>query len=222
MKSQESIVQIGTTQITPDSQGKRLPTVSFDIDGVFANFIQAFLDKLTERTGLVYSWRDMVDYHPVKAGLLNDEEYVWTWDNVMRKANFWSTIEPFDDIDFDYLDTLMETGQMVGYFVTRRAHLHTPHHIGDARYLTASWLKRQGIVNSTAVLAGYFDRLELLRLLDVDYHLEDYDVEFKRLRAEGINAYLIDRPWNRQVQTEYRVKTIEEFLQKTVFAKSAV
>lgn len=48
-------------------------------------------------------------------------------------------------------------------------------------------------------------------LVDCDVFLEDSPFQYKHLTSKGYRCYLIDRPWNKSVKTEFRVKNMIEF-----------
>ena len=197
---------------------RRLPTVTFDVDGVLANFIQGMFDLLTPLTLKFCDWHDCTHWDTVQSGLLTPEECEKAWRLVLNEPYFWATIEPFEDVDFQTLNTHMEVGEFVGYFVTSRFDLDTPNYVGDARFLTQCWLQKQGLkAHAGVVVQRNQSRADLLYGLGSDYHLDDIGDNYLSLCAAGIQAYLLDRPWNRYLGTSDRVCSIEEFLNRTVF-----
>lgn len=200
----------------PADVGIALPTITLDVDGVAANFIQKILDMHFERTMQCYSWEDLTAWNPVDLDWMTARQFQELWSEAMTTRYFWAHLEPYRDFDFERLNEYLLTGQFVAYFVTHRANLQTPDYVGDARFLTRAWLDRMGVTADCGVIAGHHNRTDLLQMLGSQAHLEDYGVEFERLRAAGLNAWLIDRPWNRYVDTPYRVYCLQEFLDRTV------
>lgn len=51
-------------------------------------------------------------------------------------------------------------------------------------------------------------------LVDCDVFLEDSPFQYKYLTSKGYRCYLMDRPWNKDVKTEFRVKDMLKFEEK--------
>ena len=199
----------------------KLPAVSFDVDGTLANFLETFLGHIMEVSGKVIDWSEVTKIPIEGNGLVTHEEVERAWDLFNHTPFSWAMLTPFKDVNFNLLDTYMEVGEFLGYIVTRRPDLKTPYNISDARYLTLSWLQKYGLRNLSGIVIDYGkDRADVLSNLGIDAHLDDDPKVFERLIDRGINAYLINRPWNKHVDTDKRVYTVTEFLDKAVFREA--
>jgi 5'(3')-deoxyribonucleotidase len=70
---------------------------------------------------------------------------------------------------------------------------------------TGEWLHREGIEFDTLTFAK--DK----RVVPTDIFIEDNMDNFKSLEAHGVRAVIMDRPWNCELETEWRVKNWAEF-----------
>lgn len=73
---------------------------------------------------------------------------------------------------------------------------------------TMDWLKREKVPFDTITFA------EDKTSANVDVFIEDNMKNFLALREAGVGAFLIDRPWNRELDTPHRVFSHEEFYQR--------
>lgn len=194
-----------------------LPRISFDIDGTLADFTGPFsilASRLTGRT-ITPAWPC---YDPRgEDQLFSREEWAATWEQVFRTDMFWASLPVLAQADLSLIDTLMLSGAFLGYFVTRRPDLHTSFH-ADAGYQTLTWLAFNGVHNQAGIVCQPdMNRVEVLKALRVDHHLDDLAEQFLELRAAGIDCWLIDQPWNRHIDAgPYRVSSTTEFLSKVL------
>jgi hypothetical protein len=111
----------------------------------------------------------------------------------------------------------MTEGLMTGYFVSMRPHTNS---LGsDARFCTRIWLEGFGIHSAQGVIVGTdFNRTRLLKSLGCNAHLDDQANHIDALTKAGMNAYLLDRPWNQhyKIDPEHRVCSIDQFLERAV------
>lgn len=205
---------------------RRMPTVTFKVDGVLANITQRMLDHRV-LTGIgdsgEYDWRkyntsvlDACSYCPF---LRTDDSLRRLEASVSRDEYLWSTLEPFPDIDFEFINNGMAQGDYVGHFIGSRFFLDTPGRNGDPRYLTRLWLQDRGIRDAQSVETDICasKRPWHMRSIGTDYALTDDPDLFLEARILGIQTFLIDRPWNHDLETGLRVSSPQEFLERTVY-----
>lgn len=219
--------QAADKKITFDKSGRpksdnpetRLPVVSSDVDGVWANWTQAILDL----QGKGHNWQEWTNWYPWKIEpepIMGEGQFKALFAETIKTPEFHRRgLKLFQGMSTARVQDSLDSSEYLLYLVTHRPNIDSDEGITDACRLTQQWFADQGITNPTGVIAGHHNRTDLLKLLEVDYHIDDYGDEFLKLRDAGINAYLIDRPWNRYIETEYRVASFDEFLAQTVYKK---
>lgn len=87
-------------------------------------------------------------------------------------------------------------------------------HRGDenmlARSATASWLDAWGIYYTGLV----FSRDKTI--VPTDAFIEDRPENYAALEAAGVQAYLVDRPWNQDFEAGNRVSSVAEYVDKAL------
>lgn len=87
-------------------------------------------------------------------------------------------------------------------------HIITDRHFGQpgsSRKVTERWLATYDVPYDSLHFSA--DKT----VVATDIFIEDRPDNFVDLEAEGVRAYLMDRPWNRDMETPYRVHSWEEF-----------
>jgi hypothetical protein len=90
------------------------------------------------------------------------------------------------------------------------------HRVREAWGSTVRWLEAYGFQPDTLTFSSDKRVLEALAGLDAS-HLtmcEDTVSQFEQIRDHGIDAYLIDQPWNREIDTPKRVPDFSAFVDK--------
>ena len=129
---------------------------------------------------------------------------------------FWSGIEPFDEGDLNMIRDQIQTQRYAAYFIATRRDLDTPGILADARLLSLAWLERHSIEGYAGTIFDAYDKARALLSRNVQYHIDDDPREVMRLRSFGIQAYLVNRPWNLDAECPYRVNSVREFLELVV------
>lgn len=175
-------------------------TFAIDIDGVLANFTDAYASALTRRTGIVFpkmsedwptSW-----YWDRDAGVSKqDEEETWHKD-IIQSRTFWQRLEPHENAKpaIKQLNTMAQRGDQV-YFITHRMGT-------NVKLQTERWLYNQGMNYPTVIVTG--DKTPFLRALKVNFFIDDkpqtiIDVgqAAEKEKWDNFNLFLFDRPYNR-------------------------
>jgi hypothetical protein len=189
----------------------RKPVITFDCDGVLANFTKKFTDLVNSLFGMSYT-PDWPDYDALT--FMTREHWERGLALVQADPYFWSFLEPYSDTPFKKIGAMLFEGAFTGYVVSRRSSSTDADPAAHTRY----WLHEQGLTHLQGVIVGMQDRAVLLSLLECDAHLDDYGQQVLDLRARGVNAYLLDRPWNQDtlINPEFRVFSVDEFLERVV------
>jgi uncharacterized protein len=201
---------------------KRLLRLGFDIDGVLANFTEGFLSLVNRECGTSFSTSDWITYgsHTAHPDFLTKEQWDAGWKALGETPNFWATLKPYE-VDFTLLDQQMDTLQYNGYFITRRRDVNVG--MGDSNVQTRMWLENQGVKNYSAVISNKgTNRIEMLKNCEVDAYIDDWGEQFLEASAAGISSYLIDRPYNRHIDTDRRVYSVQEYVSRATGGTPAV
>ena len=165
--------------------------LGFDMDGVLANFNDAYADLLNKHAG--------TDLTPTY--------HTWDWDKacgfsseVRSKAwkeisttDFWFNLMPLDGA-LDALDRLGELAESNDvYFITVR-------NGKEAKQQTEDWLFGHGI-NHPTVLISSEDKTPIINGLKLDFYVDDkidhiHRAHTNRLPQKFTQLYLVDRPYN--------------------------
>jgi hypothetical protein len=183
-----------------------IPKVGIDLDGVVANFQQGLLDILTLVNPIqTYDWHDLrpdtLDVDLRKAQQLARE-----------MPNFYAELPVFDDDDLTCLRDAVDATRIYGMFVATRAPLALPGRAGDPCEQSLQWLYDHDFRGWLHTEFDSTDKVQSLLSRGIAYHLDDDPADVEALRAVGIEAFLITRPWNEQLHCPYRVESIAQFL----------
>lgn len=198
-------------------QNNAMITIQLDVDGVLANFTEAFL-----QTAAAYypeaaqvDWRDQQEYGSVGGFNLWDEK---VWDTLKNTPWWWNSLKPLVGLDvFLRIATMSRTSRV--YFVTNRM----SNSISPVEQ-TAAWLRAHGIPHPSVICTP--EKQSAAQVIEADFSLEDkYENADKILTCCNLHglkcqSYLLNRPWNRDElfsrQTLYpahlRVDTVDQFL----------
>lgn len=223
---------------TSDNPETKLWILSSDTDGVLANWTQGILDLINAKDGGNRNWKQWADWLPweQQEPLMTKEQFKWAFAQSLNTKEFYLNLQPFDNVDFKAIKEDLDHAFYNLFFVTHRANLvGDDDGIKDTVQLERRWIQKQGVDNYSGAIAGHQTRLDLLRELQVDFHLDDFIDEFRAIDGQDqkytdkghdkgktgkIKAFLMDRPWNRQYDVgDQRVFSFNEFLLKTVFSR---
>lgn len=189
--------------------------IGIDIDGVLANFGDAFSNLVRTVYG---RGKIPVGYIPGDwdwSDVLSKEEVSNLWKEFAGERNFWRTLEPYMNNVIALSDFLRNNKHKHDvWFVTARAQCQ-----GDTvACQTQDWLVRQlrythqyarGIV---LVSKPNFKR-QILEGMNIDYMIDDHGPTVEGFaEMSNLKGCLLDRPWNQSAKVQHRVKTLEEFL----------
>jgi hypothetical protein len=188
----------------------RTPVITFDCDGVLANFTKMLTAVVNARFGTEYT-QDWPDYN---ASNFESAHIDAGFDMVLEEPHFWGLLESYPGTPFQKIGNMLFEGVFTGYVVSRRRDPIG----GNAAAQTRYWLNERGLTHLQGVIVGNQDRAVLLTLLGSDAHLDDFGDQVLELRARGVNAYLLDRSWNQdtEIDPQYRVASVDEFLERVV------
>ena len=206
-----------------DNPSAKLPVISTDTDGVLANWIRGFLGVYNKMFDTNISEDQWVSDLPweLDPPLMSKEDFQKAFDEMLKIPEFYLHLDPYENVDFEKVNQDIDDGLYNMYVVTVRVNLLAKEGITDTTQLLSRWVRNVGLTNVTGCNAGSEDRPALLEELGVDFHLDDFAKQVDKINKHGkTKAFLMDRPWNRQVDVgDLRVYSFEEFLLRTVFNK---
>lgn len=197
----------------------RMLRLGFDIDGVLANFVNGFLGLVNVACCKNYQPGDWTDYGGKDGpAFMLPEQWHKGWAYVSKTPDFWARLEPLPGTDFDLLDRQMDAMEYHGFFFTKRMNLdQASEGVQDAAWQTRTWLNMQGLNNYTSLTCTKSgDRVAQLKAMEIDAYIDDWGDQFLKVLDAGIDAYLIDRPYNREVITDKRVTSVHEFVSRAI------
>ena len=164
--------------------------VFLDIDGVLADFSSHF-----------FQCYDVIEDKTSPILEWGDERITKNFHLCVDDYDFWLSIPPLispEDISFT----------IDGYCTQRPV----------PNWVTERWLFEKGFP-SAPVFSVAGSKTKVLLNENVSIFLDDAPHNFHELNDAGIRAYLLDKPYNRNIDTNLRVSSVEEF---GVFAKTSI
>lgn len=175
-------------------------TYGIDIDGVLADFVRGFGD-LARTLGY--------EIVPNNWGLgLTREQEQAVWKLVEEKNDFWLTLPVLNYFPQDMLKV-----DDVVYFITKRKPTPGRSTSND----TANWIGFTLDWNDFPTVLAIPNKGEVCRALKVDAFIDDkpencWDVMDK---SPATKVFLMDQPWNQWDTRVSRVKSLEEFIERS-------
>ena len=157
-------------------------TLGLDLDGVLADFNNAFARVLRQVTGREL-YGTFTTWEWMKAWGYTDEECARAWAAVKRSARFWEDLTPLADVS-----ELSRLGARL-VFVTNR--------IGEtAQEQTERWLRRYGIADPRVILSA--DKGVWAALAQVDAFIDDKPENCRMVKEAlpSATVILLEQPWN--------------------------
>lgn len=177
--------------------------IGFDVDGVLAAYVQAFLDYV-HMTGQAPDTLPRSEVN-ILSWDLNGHIDVWNRVRPQFEKNpfFWLGIRKYDSAQ----RVMKERGVQPAAYVTARP---------ICSDVTAYWLKANGFPDAPVVTVDWKkpeEKLQVLRDLGITRFIDDRIGTADELHDAGIESYLLSCPHNRELATRaIRVHSIEEML----------
>ncbi len=176
--------------------------IGFDIDGVVCDFHSAFIKACG---GNPDNWKKWTSYPfedcPVD---IPNEKKLEIWDRLQPDQKFWASIEPAYGSS---IARVAETSRShATYFITHRPI--------EAFAATAQWLYDHDI--RPAGLLFLKDKRRACSGLRIEAFLDDYGNVVSEFEGYKLQAFILDRPWNRDLKVAKRVTSVGNFLDEVL------
>jgi hypothetical protein len=184
-----------------------------DLDGVLGNFgarVVEIGNKLWPGKFPSGFKPDNWDYE----GYLSDEEWKQVWAAIDATPYFWEdeTEEGTGVDDLRRSLMLYHLKDEVFFITARHTTVGEPPAVQSAHWLEARGLWPRRGYSTVLQVEDAKHKVKLYEALNIKRMLDDYAPTVVQLQAEGINAYLLDQPWNRYEKSVPRVYSVAEYL----------
>jgi len=181
--------------------------IGLDIDGVFANFAEAYQRLFVKTTGR--DWFHVGDaenppmwHWPTLRGYTGEETKA-VWAAIKTDPVFWLNLAPYPDA----VATLRQHYAQLQrehdvYFITNREGVR-------AKQQTEEWLAQFLNTPPTVLLVGHRKKGEAAQALGLDCAIDDYFENVQDL-APLTRTYLLDRTYNQETP-DARVRRVDSF-----------
>lgn len=172
---------------------------AWDIDGVLADFNNAYRDIILELTGLelppiTNDYPTKWNYHEDVFITKKDLNKVW---NYIKTTSFWEKLKPYPECREALIGIKEQrlNGDDI-YFITSRPGRY-------AKRQTERWLQSQGFSDPTVLISS--NKGPVCAGLGVDVFIDDKpeNCEEVALACPNSDVFLLDRPYNRAFTQEY-------------------
>jgi hypothetical protein len=180
--------------------------LAIDVDGVLANFTDAYASALTKVSGIEFPKAS--DDFPTEwnweiPGGCSPEQVSQVWnDHILNNKTFWSLLHPCEGAGSAIyrLNRMAQQGDEV-CFITNRPGI-------QSKYQTEKFLYRLGMNYPTVLVAA--DKLPLLKAMAIEFFIDDRPETIQEVAADATipHVYLKDTPYNRTQIYPFNVKRI--------------
>lgn len=193
--------------------------IGVDVDGVLAQFNEAFIDLIIKETGIdLFPPRpfDIPTWHyPQLYGYNNKDHLNMVWDKINESETFWLRLKPYPEAN----EVIAQLGGRVlkgddVYFITTRPSCG----IVSAKSQTEQWLEYKVFDDFTPTVIVTADKGPIAKALDLTHFIDDKWENVRDVKddAPDCKVYLLDRAWNRTIPITSipRVNSVMEMLKE--------
>ena len=174
--------------------------VGLDLDGVCYDFVASVRRYLLTLGWDAAQLPDATDWEFFRTWGLSVEEFLQICHDGVNAGIIFATGEAYAGVAAA-IARVHDAGHEV--------HVVTDRTFGDgdaSKVATELWLPQAGIRYTSLTISA--DKTSV----PCDTFIEDRDKNFLALVEAGVDAYLIDRPWNAHVVTDRRVSSVDEYV----------
>ena len=186
--------------------------VSLDIDGVLANFT----DRVKVISAELFPGRIPEGYIPTDwyySDIFSKEDLSAVFKKIGETKNFWMDSPTYPENVSALCRFLRKDGNDI-YFVTSRA----PADGLTVAAQTRIWLEmsagiqRAGSFVSIIPVSNSKYKADVMRAVGIEYSIDDHGPTVEQCnQVEGHQAFLLDRPWNRDKEYGPRLDNLQQF-----------
>jgi len=187
--------------------------IGVDIDGVLADFNNAFADRLRKVTGRDLLPEDVsnppVWYWPEHYGYTPKEQNA-TWDNCWADPEFWLDLSALGEVD-KFFEQIYASGDI--YFITARTGT-------NVKQQTEQWLEMYGFHYPTVLIA--YDKGPLAKALKLTHFIDDKDSNCQEVveLSTKTQVFLLDRNYNKQSQSMLKAAGVTVVTERQQFVEA--
>lgn len=185
-----------------------------DIDGVLADFNGEVI-KMANRLFNKNLPANFVTQNWNYSDILTPDEWTQVWDALMSIEDFWLGLAALPGTR-ELHAFLAQNHDAQVYFITSRKQPK-----GQSTIMqTTQWLEQRGLWprfdRSRVIVTEASEKWKYLRALDIQWYIDDYAPTIAGLQTsqEGLNAYLLDAPYNQYAVSLPRVFSMSEYLKR--------
>lgn len=181
--------------------------IGVDIDGVLANFNDAYIDlciKLTGKDLFHPKPFEITTWHYPEAQGYTKTEIKTVWKHIAESRDFWHKLKPYPGVAgfLKYLSNLNNSDNDI-YFITSR--------VGrTSQWQTMMWLS-EFYVEPMVLISS--EKGECCHALGIEYYIDDKIENCVDVTLTNTKCYMLARPWNVQVPGIPRLNSLIEFME---------
>lgn len=169
--------------------------LAIDVDGVIANFTDAYAHYLFKETGVIFpkasnEWPEEWFWERSAGVTAAQEKKVWG-DHILSSRTFWQDLRPVESAQeaIYRLNRMSQNGDEVSFITNRPG--------TQSKYQTEKFLYGLGMNYPTVIVAA--DKLPILKAMKIEFFIDDRPdtVQEVGLDASVGRIYLKDAPYNR-------------------------
>lgn len=191
----------------------RVPVVGIDLDGVLVEFNKKMLSIISKHTRKEYTPEDVTNYDYVKC--LEDVTTEIVAQSFSELVNSSGGFVHLTSISVEAIDAAKELSiHSHLYAITARSENRKAEYkhqltLDQSQY----WLTVRGINCAGVIVCGDAnDKGCIASALRCEYFLDDQPKAWLSCIDSGVNAFLLDAPYNQEIGTDRRVYSVREFV----------
>jgi uncharacterized HAD superfamily protein len=185
------------------------PRVGIDLDGVFTDFSTPALEEIASRGFPLISQKEITAYEFDRCipGFTKEDWVDVYYRTLTHRPHFFRDLAPYSSEDLAYVFELCKIADV--YVVSARS--ETGPDCQSVTTQTAAWCRKHNLPVAGVFIVDGLNKAEALKFLRCSHFIDDAPKTFVNCLENGINVWLYDQPWNREIPTSKRISTIKEY-----------
>ena len=179
--------------------------IGVDLDDVLGEFMPQMLAFHNEKYGTSFNSRDIGHVHALFELISKNEEEAIEKMELFYRSEYFDNIRPVKGAK-DNLRKLKDHGHELIVITGRPSHL---------KEKTTKWLEEhfEDILDQVhfadhTVHPRGWSKGEMCKKLGIYHHIDDFLAFAQSCVENGISVFLLDRPWNRNVELDIKIKRV--------------